>query len=278
MLGVGPAPVVTSVTPSSGTTAGGTSVTIAGSGFQPAATVTFGGAAATNVIVVNATTITATTPAHSAGAVSVVVTNFDTTSGTLVSGFTYGDNPPTAPTGVVATAQASTSVLVTWNAASTATSYQVFRQAPGVAFTQVGTPTGTSFTDTNATADTSYLYRVRAVNAAGASGDSAADIATTVIFSDDPLAAGIVVKAVHLSQLRTAVNAVRVLDGLGAVTFTDTAAAGLVVKAFHITDMRTALDAALGPLGFGTGGYTDPSLTGVVIKALHFQEIRNRVK
>ena len=38
---------------------------------------------------VNSTTITATTPAHAAGAVSVTVTNPDAQSGTLSSGFTY---------------------------------------------------------------------------------------------------------------------------------------------------------------------------------------------
>ncbi|MCX6809834.1 MAG: PKD domain-containing protein [Candidatus Berkelbacteria bacterium] len=51
--------------------------------------VTFGGVAATNIIVVNSTTITATTPAHAAGAVDVVVTNPDTTTGTLAGGYTY---------------------------------------------------------------------------------------------------------------------------------------------------------------------------------------------
>lgn len=280
LLGIGQAPVITGVTPPSGPPAGGTNVTIAGSGFQPAATVTFGGTAATNVVVVNSTTMTATTPAHSAGAVAVVVTNFDTTSGTLANGFTYSTpGPPAAPTGVVATAQEPTTVMVSWNAAATATSYLVFRASPGVDFTQLGgSTTATSVSDTTATADTSYLYRVRAVNSSGSSADSAKDIATTVIFTDDPLVAGVVVKAIHLSQARTAINAVRLLAGLVPTTFTDTAAAGLIVKQIHVTQMRSSLDAALGPLGFTTGGYTNPSLTGVVIKAVHFQEIRNRMK
>jgi hypothetical protein len=89
-----PAPTVTSVTPFSGVTAGGTSVTIAGAGFQTGATVTFGGVAATGVVVVNATQITAKTPAHAAGAVDVVVTNPDTQFGTLPNGYTYAI-PPT---------------------------------------------------------------------------------------------------------------------------------------------------------------------------------------
>ena len=70
----GPAPTVSSVCPNSGSTAGGTAVTITGTNFAAGATVTFGSAAATNVVVVNSTTITATTPAGSAGAVTVTVT------------------------------------------------------------------------------------------------------------------------------------------------------------------------------------------------------------
>ena len=69
-----PAPTVTSLTPTSGTTAGGTAVTITGTGFTGATGVTFGGVAATNVSVVSSTSITATTPAGSAGTASVVVT------------------------------------------------------------------------------------------------------------------------------------------------------------------------------------------------------------
>ncbi|MGH9195526.1 MAG: phospholipase D-like domain-containing protein, partial [Acidimicrobiia bacterium] len=58
---VGP-PTVTNVSPSSGPTAGGTNVTITGTNFVAPATVTFGGTAATSVVVVSATSITATTP------------------------------------------------------------------------------------------------------------------------------------------------------------------------------------------------------------------------
>ena len=85
-----PSPVtVTSVAPVSGSTYGGTAVTINGTGFAAGATVTFGGTAATNVVVVSAIKITATTPAHTAGSVNVTVTNTNTTSGTLTAGFLY---------------------------------------------------------------------------------------------------------------------------------------------------------------------------------------------
>ena len=93
-----PAPTVTSVTPTSGPVAGGTSVTIAGTNFVSGATVTFGGSSATTVTVTNSTTMTAVTPAHAAGAVNVVVTNPDGQSGTKANGFTYTTPQAPAPT------------------------------------------------------------------------------------------------------------------------------------------------------------------------------------
>jgi glucose/arabinose dehydrogenase len=93
-----PAPTVTSITPNSGTTNGGTAVTIAGTGFLTGATVKMGGSSATVLAVVNSTLITATAPAHTAGTVDVVVTNTDTKTGTLTSGYTYTTAPNPAPT------------------------------------------------------------------------------------------------------------------------------------------------------------------------------------
>jgi len=86
------APTVTSVSPNSGSTLGGTAVTITGTNFAAGATVTFGATAATSVVVVSSTSITATTPAGSAGAVTVTVT-VGGQSGSLTSGFTYAVFP-----------------------------------------------------------------------------------------------------------------------------------------------------------------------------------------
>ncbi len=87
--GGNPAPTVRGIGPSSGTVSGGTSVSITGTGFLSGATVKFGGTAATGVSVASSTSITATTPAHAAGAVDVVVTNTDSQSGILSGGYTY---------------------------------------------------------------------------------------------------------------------------------------------------------------------------------------------
>ena len=186
---------------------------------------------------------------------------------------------PATVTGVLATAVSPTQVNVTWTASSGATSYQILRRGPSdPTFVVIGTSTTTSFSDTTAAANTSYLYRVRALNSVGSSPDSAGDIATTVIFTDDPIVPGVtVIKSVHITQLRTAVNAVRALAGMAPATFSTPP--GPIIRTTDITELRAALDPALTALGLSAGGWTDPTLTaGTPIKAVHIQEIRNRVK
>jgi len=66
-------PVVTAITPTTGATAGGTAVTITGSGFAPDATVSFGLLPATSVAVTSSTSITAVAPTANAGVIPVRV-------------------------------------------------------------------------------------------------------------------------------------------------------------------------------------------------------------
>jgi hypothetical protein len=81
------AATVTSITPATGTTAGGTAVTIKGTNFAGATGVTIG-VAATSVVVVNDTTITCVTGATTSGAKNVVVAD-DSGNATLTNGYTY---------------------------------------------------------------------------------------------------------------------------------------------------------------------------------------------
>ncbi len=84
-----PAPRVTGLTPGSGPTRGGRALTLTGSGFVAGARVSLGGVDATDVTVINPSTLTATAPAHAAGVVDVAVFNRDGQSGVLARGFTY---------------------------------------------------------------------------------------------------------------------------------------------------------------------------------------------
>jgi hypothetical protein len=85
-------PVVTGVSPASGSHLGGTAITVKGAGFTGASAVSFGGVPVTSAITVNAagTQITVSAPAHAAGAVDVTVTVGGTTTATSTSDqFTY---------------------------------------------------------------------------------------------------------------------------------------------------------------------------------------------
>lgn len=75
-------PTVTALSPTAGATSGGTSVTITGTNFVSGATVKFGSVAATSVTFNSSTSITATSPAESAGSVDVTVTTSGGTSAT----------------------------------------------------------------------------------------------------------------------------------------------------------------------------------------------------
>ncbi len=199
----------------------------------------------------------------------------------------YGDGScsPTCtlavPTNLIATASSSTAVLVSWTASAGASTYQIHRSSDGVSFGQVGTTGSTAFSDTTASANTAYLYKVRAVDAsANTSGFSNVDVATTVMFTDPSIAAGTTIKAAHFTELRTAVNAMLTLaPHLSTVSFTDSTLDSTVpVKAAHLTELRTNLAAARSDLVLSAIGVTDDSPAGVAIKAVHIQELRSGVQ
>jgi hypothetical protein len=83
-----PAPAITGISPSLGPTAGGTSVTITGTGFTGATHVAFGAVAATSFNVASDTQITAVSPAQAAGPHHIIVTGPGGTSA-LVSADVY---------------------------------------------------------------------------------------------------------------------------------------------------------------------------------------------
>ena len=88
-------PVVTAVTPSAGSTAGGMKVIIRGSALTQPTAATIGGAPLGSLEGIDASTVLGTTPAGAAGPASVTVTTSGGT-GTLTAGFTFLDLPPAA--------------------------------------------------------------------------------------------------------------------------------------------------------------------------------------
>lgn len=87
-----PAPKVTSISPATGLSAGGTPVTIVGTGFTSGATVSLGDSICGSATVASANQITCTSGAHPSELVNVAVANPGGAIGTLSLGFEYRDS------------------------------------------------------------------------------------------------------------------------------------------------------------------------------------------
>ena len=187
------APSVTSVTPNAGPETGGTQVSIGGSNFSAGSTVKFGGVAATSVNVVNANLITATTGAHPAATVDVVVTTVDQQSSTLTNGYTYqvADDPGNEPPQVNATGTPLTGPApLTVNFTSTASDPDGFIAGYSWTFGDGGTSTAQSPSHTYNAAGT-YNAQVTVTDNQGATANKIVTITVnpvggeTVLLADD---------------------------------------------------------------------------------------------
>ena len=185
-----------------------------------------------------------------------------------------------APTNLVATATSTNSITVTWNAVSTAVSYQVYRTDNNKP------PTGpltmsTVLVDTLVSPNTTYVYFVEANGPMGAiSPPSNNDIATTVVFPQDPLVAGVTtIDAARVNLVRTAIDYVRATMGQGAATYTNPVVAGATVQASDVLEMRSTLDAIRSALNLPAIPYSNSGLAiGSTIRAADVQELTDGVK
>ncbi len=167
-------PTVSAISPASGSTFGGTGVTITGTGFTGATAVTIGGTSATGITVVSATTITATTPAGAAGTASVLVTTPAGTNGAN-SLFIYVA-PPTASAVSATVAYESTTDPITLSLGGGAATSVTVASIPAHG---TATASGTSITYTPATSYSgSDSFSYTATNTGGTS--PAATVTITV--------------------------------------------------------------------------------------------------
>jgi hypothetical protein len=148
-------------------------------------------------------------------------------------------------------------------------------------------PTTNSFTDNGLSANTSYLYRVRAVDGSGCtSGYSNTDLATTMIYAEN-VVAGVTIKAAHMLELKTAVNAVRTAAALSPFDWGDASnpasvaapTVGGSILRDHVQKLRNRLDDARTALGLPPALYSDqPLAIGITVQAVHVQQLRDGVK
>ena len=84
------------------------------------------------------------------------------------------DLTPTAPQNLVAEAESSSSISLSWNQVAVATSYNVYRNSDLVA-----NVTGTTYTDQGLAASTTYCYKVTSVNELGEESEATAEVCAT---------------------------------------------------------------------------------------------------
>ena len=190
----GPTVAVTGISPASGLAAGGTTVTITGTGFTGASAVDFGAVAATSFVVDSDTQITATSPAEPLGTVDVTVTATDGTSASATSSADQFSYALAAPSGLWTTPLIN-ECQVSWNPLPGADSYQVWRNTTNDHATNDNTPASeiaagikaTTYDDPAATPGVTYYYWIVAADGplsgmfgAPAMGSAIAGTATSV--------------------------------------------------------------------------------------------------
>ncbi len=132
---------ISSVSPNNGEIIGGTEITITGTHLGGATSVRVGGVAATNVVSVNSTTVTAVTPAGPLGAATVEVTSAKGTTSAPIA-FTYTTVGPWATTlefapnpAVVTDAAFRARIIATglpWRVRDNASNIELLLVPPGV--------------------------------------------------------------------------------------------------------------------------------------------------
>jgi hypothetical protein len=100
-------------------------------------------------------------------------------------------------------------------------------------------------------------------------------------FTDAALTAGAtVIRAVHVTELRVRIDALRNRFGLVAFNWTDPSlGAGTIARALHLADLRTAIAQAYVAAGRAAPTFSNPTLSpqSSVIRAVHIIELREAV-
>ncbi len=190
--------------------------------------------------------------------------------------------PEGDPTNLVVSAISNTTISLSWTAAGEGAAHYRVERSENISgpFVFVQNVTGTTFTDTTVTSLHAYLYRVIAVTAdACPSVPSNVALGTAISFEFSTLS-GQRIKAQHLHDVRTAINAVRAVANLPSANWTRGTLTNLEIRAEDVLEMRTRLDEALNALEILIDPYQDPNLiagaNGTPIKAIHIEQLQTR--
>ena len=102
------------------------------------------------------------------------------------------------------------------------------------------------------------------------------------VFTDSTLTQfASVIRAIHVTELRSAIDTLRARQGLAAFGWTDSAIAAnaTVVKRTHLAELRSAIAAVYAARGLAAPAWTDATITpnATIIRAVHIAELRAAV-
>jgi subtilisin family serine protease len=189
---------------------------------------------------------------------------------------------PSAPSNLTATTVTTSSATIAWTASTDndAVAYYQVSRRPTVNddWQFLGRTSVPQYSDTGLMSNTAFQYRVEAFDY-WANVSSATMVVTAMQFTDALLLVGETeVRAVHVTELRSAVNAVRTCAGLTQASWTNTVVPGSIVQAVDVQELRDRLAPALTALGITAPSYTDtPLASGITIKKAHISEVRRNV-
>ena len=173
-------------------------------------------------------------------------------------------------------------VRLSWQRIPNVDRYQILRRQGStfsVVHDAVWAASPTLSFDDPATPGAVHLYRVRGVSDDGTPGfESVSTAVFASTFTDPIVSAGVAIKALHINELRVALNAYRTALGLGPDSFDDPSLApGMPIRALHIIQLRESFNTVRTEIGLASSSLPwAPS--GSVALAQHIVQLRANVQ
>jgi hypothetical protein len=203
----------------------------------------------------------------------------ESTPSNIAEVMTPAQPPPPGPI-QLDVATGTSSVTVTWSS-TTATHTLRLQQWTGSAWVSVQQTSGQSsgvYAVPNPARGTLYAFRAQHLDAGGTVvATSNTDAALLTTFTDDPLAAGTTIKALHVTQLMTAANQYRAAFGLPAISIPN-AAPGNPILAADIIALRNGINQARSAAGLAPVSFAAISPKATTIRAADIQQLRNALR
>jgi hypothetical protein len=191
---------------------------------------------------------------------------------------------PIPPPVISATGSATGSATITWSAVPAISGYKVFRRDSQTSgWNLLNTTSMTLYTDNGLPANRTFLYRVRAFDAAGdESADSNDELATTISYTDNPLTTSTVIRARHIVEVRSAVNAICAYAGTAICPIPPFSGAALdetqmktqVIRASDFDAVQNQIISLRAAIGASAATFRETPAVGMSVRIIHMEDLR----